>query len=96
MTDSDYAIPRRLNDPMKMLWWDADVFAVAFAPVILGALAGSFMAGLLFGLALGWAYGRSKSGKHKAFALHALYWHLGEAVVKLKRTPPSHFRELIG
>jgi conjugal transfer pilus assembly protein TraL len=96
MSEADYAIPRRLNDPMKFLWWDADVFVIAFAPVALGILAGSFLAGLLFGLLMGWAFGRVKAGKHKAYALHALYWHGGEAIVKLKRTPPSHFRELIG
>ena len=96
MSDSGHAIPRRLNDPMKFLWWDADVFLVAFAPVALGILAGSFFAGLLFGLTLGWVFGRLKTGKHKAYALHALYWHLGNTIVKLKRTPPSHCRELIG
>ncbi len=96
MNDTDYAIPRRLNDPMKFLWWDADVFVMAFMPVALGILAGSFFAGVFFGWLTGWIYSRIKAGKHKAYALHAVYWYMGDSVVKLKQTPPSHFRELIG
>ena len=42
------------------------------------------------------AYRRAKSGKHPAFALHLLYWHLPAAVTGLKRTPPSWLREMAG
>ncbi len=93
---ADSAIPRRLNDPAKFLWWDADVFVVAFAPVALGILGGSFPPGLLFGVLCGWAFGRAKAGRHKAYLMHLVYWHVGEPVIQLDRTPPSHLRELIG
>jgi conjugal transfer pilus assembly protein TraL len=45
---------------------------------------------------LAWAYGKAKSGEHPAFALHLMYWHLPAPVSGLKRTPPSHLRELMG
>jgi conjugal transfer pilus assembly protein TraL len=54
------------------------------------------MTGCALGVLLASAYGRAKSGKHPAFALHLLYWHLPAAITGLKRTPPSHLRDLVG
>ena len=51
---------------------------------------------LAVGLLLASAYGRAKAGKHPAFALHLLYWHLPAFMTGLKRTPPSYLRELAG
>ena len=50
----------------------------------------------LLGLLSASAYARAKSGKHPAFALHLLYWHLPGPVTGLTRTPPSHLREMQG
>jgi conjugal transfer pilus assembly protein TraL len=47
-------------------------------------------------LLLASAYGRAKTGKHPAFALHLLYWHVPAAITGLQRTPPSHLREMVG
>ena len=48
------------------------------------------------GFLLAAAYSRAKSGKHPAYALHLLYWHMPAAVTGLKRTPPSYLREMMG
>ena len=96
MTDVSHEIPRRLNDPPRMFWWDLDVSLLVLAFALVGMIFGFFLSGCAVGLVLGGAYGRAKSGKHPAFALHLLYWHLPAAVTGLRRTPPSWLREMAG
>jgi len=60
-------------------------------------VAGFFVSGCAVGRACSpRPYGRAKAGKHPAFALHLLYWHLPAFMTGLKRTPPSYLRELAG
>ena len=96
MNDASHEIPRRLNDPPRMFWWEIDVALLFLAAGVAGMIAGFFITGCAIGMLLAWAYGRAKSGEHPAFALHLLYWHLPGFVTGLKRTPPSHQRVLIG
>lgn len=96
MHDTLPAIPRRLNDSPRMFWWDLDLALLVFSLTLLGMIAGYFMTGAALGVAAAGVYSMAKSGKHPAYALHLAYWYLPESVVKLKRTPPSHLRELIG
>ena len=96
MSDISLEIPRRLNDPPRMFWWDLDVSLLVLASALVGMLSGFFVSGCAIGVLLAAAYGRAKSGKHSAYALHLLYWHLPAAITGLKRTPPSYLRELAG
>ena len=96
MTDATLEIPRRLNDPPRMFWWDLDVALLVMAAALAGMISGFFLSGCALGVLLAAAYGRAKSGKHPAFALHVLYWTLPAAVTGLTRTPPSHLREMHG
>ena len=96
MTDVLLEIPRRLNDPPRMFWWDLDVSLLVLAFALVGMISGFFLSGCVAGALIAAAYGRAKSGKHPAFALHLLYWHLPAAVTGLKRTPPSWLREMAG
>ena len=96
MQDAALNIPRRLNDPPRMFWWDLDLALLVLAATLLGMIAGYFVTGVAGGLLAALAYSRTKSGKHPAYALHLIYWRLPESVMKLKATPPSHLRELIG
>jgi len=89
-------IPRRLNDPPRMFWWEIDVSLLFLAAVLAGMLAGYFVTGCAAGVLLAWAYGKAKSGEHPAYALHLMYWHLPSAVTGLQRTPPSHLQEMVG
>ena len=89
-------IPRRLNDPPRMFWWHLDLALLVISITLLGMIAGYFMTGAVLGCLAAGGYSMAKSGKHPAYALHLIYWYLPERVVKLKRTPPSHNRELIG
>jgi len=96
MNDASLDIPRRLNDPPRMFWWDIDVALLFLGAVLAGMVAGFFLPGCVAGVLLAWAFGKAKSGQHPAFALHLLYWHLPAFVSGLKRTPPSFQRELVG
>jgi conjugal transfer pilus assembly protein TraL len=96
MNDTSLDIPRRLNDPPRMFWWDIDVALLFLGAVLAGMVAGLFLPGCMAGVLLAWAFGKAKSGQHPAFALHLLYWHLPGFVSGLKRTPPSFQRELVG
>ena len=77
-------------------WWDIDVALLVLGAALAGMVAGFFVSGCAVGLLLASAYGRAKAGKHPAFALHLLYWHLPAFMTGLKRTPPSYLRELAG
>jgi len=93
--DSTY-IPAHLDDPWKLWWFDAEaVIAFAFAFMI-GILANEMKYGALLGFFIGMAVQKLKSGKHPGYATHLAYWYLPEVIVKLKRVPPSHLRDMIG
>jgi conjugal transfer pilus assembly protein TraL len=96
MTDVALDIPRRLNDPPRMFWWDLDVALLVLAAALAGMVSGFFLSGCALGVLLAMAYGKAKSGKHPAYALHLLYWYLPAAVTGLNRTPPSWLREMAG
>ena len=96
MNDLSLEIPRRLNDPPRMFWWDLDVSLLVLAAALAGMISGFFLSGTAVGFLLAAAYGRAKSGRHPAFALHLLYWHLPAGITGLKRTPPSYLREMAG
>ena len=96
MSDVALEIPRRLNDPPRMFWWELDVALLVLAAALAGMISGFFVSGCAIGVLLASAYGRAKSGKHPAFALHLLYWHLPSSLTGLKRTPPSYLREMTG
>jgi len=98
MTDSTlkHGIPRTLDDPARLLWWDADLAILVSTFVVFGMVIGSPLIGVICGGSMGAIYGKAKSGKHKAFAMHLMYWYLPGAVLSMKRTPSSDFQEYIG
>ena len=79
-----------------MFWWDFDLSLLVLSSALVGMAMGFFLTGSAIGFMLAVAYGRAKSGKHPAFALHLIYWYLPAPVSGLKRTPPSHLREMVG
>ena len=93
MSDVALEIPRRLNDPPRMFWWEIDISLLFLAAVLAGMIAGFFVTGCVAGVLLAWVYDKAKSGEHLAFALHLLYWRLPAPVSGLKCTPPSQLRE---
>ena len=96
MGEGLFDIPRRLNDPPRLFWWDMDVAMLMLGSALIGMLLGFLITGCLAGLAAAHGYARLKAGRHPGYALHLLYWHLPGFLTGLQRTPPSHQRELHG
>lgn len=93
--DNTY-IPRRLDDPWKVAWFEVDVALPWCAIFVLGLIAGHWFSGILVATALARAIMKLKSDKHPAYALHLAYWYLPGIFTPMKRTPPSHIREMVG
>jgi conjugal transfer pilus assembly protein TraL len=87
-------IPRHLDDAPRFLFWDLDEAILFMLALILGLLVDLLLPGVLAGVGLVIAYGRAKSGRHRAFALHLMYWYLPVSL-GFRRTPPSCIREFI-
>lgn len=96
MSHEDFsAIPARLDDPPKFMWWDFDVAMLFMSFFVFGLLTGWMLSFSLAGLALAMLYRRAKFGRHRAYGLHLLYWHL-PMNMGMRVTPPSVIREFIG
>jgi conjugal transfer pilus assembly protein TraL len=96
VADVSLEIPRRLNDPPRIFWWELDVALLALAAALAGMISGFFMSGCAVGVLLASAYGRAKSGKHPAFRAPPALLAPASGRTGLKRTPPSHLREMVG
>ena len=91
-----HAIPRRLDDPERWLFWTVDEAAVLLGPALLGLAANAFVTGIVIGFG-GWQLlRRVKRGGGTNIALYALYWFMPDFVLLLKGTPPSHIRTWAG
>ena len=91
-----HAIPRRLDDPERWLFWTMDEAAALMGPAVLGLAANAFVAGLVAGVG-GWLLlRRIKRGGGANIAYYALYWFLPDFALQLRATPPSHLRRFAG
>lgn len=96
MDDNGDYIPRRLNDIPKFILWDADVAMIAITMVGVGIVSSMFLICTTIGIAAAWGFSKLKSTKHQAHALHFLFWHMPDFIIKFRCTPPSWMREMIG
>ncbi len=88
----DVQVPRSLDEMPRMLLLDAYQAMLLLSMLGLGIVCGYILAGSLAGVAAAYAYGRLKAGRHPQFLMHLAYWHLPPRIIRLERTPPSHFR----
>ena len=91
-----WAIPRRLDDPERWLFWTLDEAAALLGPAVLGLAANAFVTGLVAGVCAWLALRRVKRGGGANIALYTLYWFLPGFVLRLKGTPASHIRRFAG
>lgn len=91
-----HAIPRRLDDPERWLFWTVDEAAALLGPALLGLAANAFVTGLVAGIG-GWLLlRRIKRGAGGNVVHYALYWFLPDFALRLKSTPASHVRRYLG
>ena len=94
MTDPSSEIPQHLDDPPRFLFWDFDQAVLFMLALSVGMLMQMIFLGAAAGVGLVVLYGKAKSGQHRAFALHLMYWYLPLGL-GFRRTPPSFIREYI-
>lgn len=96
MTPSDFshAIPRRLDDPPKFLFWERDVAFIALMGFLVGLAVDLQLLGLVSGIGMALGYSKLKAGKHPGMAAHLMSWVTG--IPAFKELPPSYCRELEG
>ena len=92
-----YAIPSRLDDPERWLFWTLDEAAVLMGPAMLGLAANAFRRGPRRGVpAATWRSGASSAAGRAGLLVHAAYWLLPGAALRLQGAPPSHRRRFAG
>jgi conjugal transfer pilus assembly protein TraL len=75
--------------------WEFDV-AIMFMSILgLGILMGAFFTPLTIAIGAAIAYQKLKSGRHKGYSVHLMYWFLPIGI-GTKRTPPSYARHFVG
>ncbi len=93
----DYAIPRKHDEPAKLLWWDFDQALIFMIAIVFGLLSDLLLLGVVLGVWLARWYGKNKAGKHRMYVIHLMYWYLpSEWTVPFPSLPPSCTREFIG
>ena len=95
MDNKQLLIPRRLDDPPKVFFWEFDVAMVFSIGLMFGIVFDAVLTGCIAGiLAAGW-FGKAKGGNQKGYARHLFYWHM-PVTMGFKRTPSSAERDFIG
>ena len=89
-----YLIPKRLDDPMKVLFWDYDIFLCFVVGLAMGIAVGSMLLGLALGVGSAYSWSKARAGRHPGYAIHVVYWHTPFAL--FRRTPPSSRRVFYG
>lgn len=93
----DFAIPRKHDEPAKLLLWDFDQALIFMIAMVFGILADMLFVGVASGLWVSRWYAQRKAGKHRMFVVHLMYWFLpSEWIFPFPHLPPSSTREFIG
>lgn len=97
MDDLAYYVPRHLDAPAKLLWWDVDEFMTALGGLALGITTGSMLLAIFCAVGGVMGLSRLKAGGGPGYMKRLFYWHFGASqLLGFTRTPPSHIREFIG
>lgn len=88
-------VPRTLDEPPRIFFWEFDVALVFLVGIGFGILSSQVLLCALLGTIGASAFSKAKSGKHPGYLVHMLYWSL-PVNIGLKRTPPSYEREFVG
>lgn len=95
MNDLDTLIPRRLDEPARILVWDPSQVGLLVAFVFLGIVLHNPILWIALGLIANFIYGRLFSNKPRGYMAHWFYW-MTPFRHGYRCLPPSSFREFIG
>ena len=91
-----FYIPKKLDEPERIVIWTIDEFGVCLTPFILGIMYGYMTTGLLAGI-LSFILWRKIKGENHDLAFGMFYWYLPlHGLIGLKATPSSDYRFFIG
>jgi conjugal transfer pilus assembly protein TraL len=90
-----YYMPRFLDQPYKMVFFTIDEAIILLFSVIGGLYIGKLIAGILLASGLIFIIKKLKGKEGHYFIYHLAYWYLPE-IIKLRSTPPSYLREILG
>lgn len=92
--NEQYLIPRTLDDPNLMLFFQADT-AVTFLVVFLLTISINFIFAAVFAFVITKSYVQLKENGDRGLILQLLYWY-SPSETWLSRYLPSHVREYSG
>lgn len=91
-----YSMPRYLDEPWKIAFLTLDEVVVLILPVLAGLfLFNAPVISLGIGSLLVSLLKKLKGEEGHYFIRHLIYWHF-PPVFRLRATPPSHLREILG
>lgn len=85
-------IPRYIDDPPTILFWDVDEIAVICICMVVGIITGELTKFIIGGLLVSKVIGKLKDDKSDGYLQHVLYWW---GIMPLKGLPPSYKRSFI-
>lgn len=91
-----YHIPQHLDEPFKLILWTVDELIALFLPFLILMLCfNSPITGLVVGGICLIVLKKLKGEQGHFFIHNLMYWYL-PAMIRFKKTPPSHIREWLG
>ena len=91
--DGLYIIPRHLDDPPSLFFWQADTVMLVVVCFVLGTLLGVPLVATLLGMAAARYWSRIRESGTRGILTALLYWY---GPIWLTDRPPSHVREYTG
>lgn len=91
-----YSIPMHLDDPELIGLWTLDEFLAMVIPFTWGILTQHIVYGIVFAMLGWWSLRKAKAGRATSWIFHMAYWYLPAEFMRLRATPPSHFRLMVG
>lgn len=90
-----YYIPKYLDEPTKLIIFTIDELVILVIPILIGLFTDKLLLGLTMGFGLMSLLKKLKGEEGHYFIYHLLYWYVPQ-LVKLKSTPPSYIRDILG
>lgn len=89
-----YTIPKYIDSPPQILWWELDEVIILIICVFAGIIARELTSLLVVGILSTILIGRMKRGKSEGIVLHWCYWHC-IPMFDLTGCPPGDIREMV-